>query len=126
MLDAETLILLVMLHFFGLGVAETLGFELPLTKGARFIDAMWSALSSTRVRLKQLGDVRSLTVFLWLVSGPSTQPWEALDALDAMRQSTEDAYAESGAHPEDPVTQHLGLFSGNPLLTKFFRRLMRR
>ena len=97
--DAETLILVGHAPFLGY-VAETLlGFELPLTKGAVCaIDVRGSLGHQHECVWKQLGDVREPHgKLLWLVSGPSTQPWETLDALD-----------EACAHAATNLEEELG------------------
>lgn len=130
--DAETLVLVGHAPFLGY-VAETLlGYELPLTKGAVCaIDVRGSLGHQHECVWKQLGDVREPHgKLLWLVSGPSTQPWEALDALDkACTQAAsnlEDAYAEFRAHPEDPAVIAAFRFAlrGTQLLTKFLSPLL--
>ena len=130
--DAETLILVGHAPFLGY-VAETLlGFELPLTKGAVCaIDVRGSLGHQHECVWKQLGDVREPHgKLLWLVSGPSTQPWETLDALDEAcahaATNLEDAYAEFRAHPEDPAVIAAFRFAlrGTQLLTKFFSPLL--
>ena len=130
--DAETLVLVGHAPFLGY-VAETLlGFELPLTKGAVCaIDVRGSLGHQHECVWKQLGDVREPHgKLLWLVSGPSTQPWETLDALDEAcahaATNLEDAYTEFRVHPEDPAVIKAFRFAlrGTQLLTKFFSPLL--